>query len=62
VQLYSAKKANWQPSMVTLPHLPVPCMLIKSAVPLMQSDVQTLTSSGQLAGFPGHQFLLLSLP
>jgi hypothetical protein len=60
MQEYSAKNANLHPSMVTLPQFPLPCMFFKYAVPLLQTDVLTVTWEGQLAGLPGHHPMLLS--
>jgi hypothetical protein len=43
MQAYSAKNANLQPLMVTLPQFPLPCMFFKYAVPLLHTDVLTVT-------------------
>jgi hypothetical protein len=58
VQAYWAKYPYLQPSMVTLPHLPVPCRLNKTAVPVAQTDVLVVSSVGQTAGLPLQKFLL----
>jgi hypothetical protein len=43
MQAYSAKNANLQPLMVTLPQFPLPCMFFKDAAPLLHTDVLTVT-------------------
>jgi hypothetical protein len=62
VQLYSAQKAYLQPSIVTLPQRPVPCVLTSSADPVLHTQVLTVTSELHTAGLPGHHALLRSSP
>jgi hypothetical protein len=62
-QAYWAKKPYTQSSMVTLFQYPDPCMLLKSARPLLQTDVLTEIWDGHTRGLPLlHQSMLLSSP
>jgi hypothetical protein len=57
-QAYSAMNEYLQPSTVTLPQLPVPCILTKSARPVLHTHVLIVTCESHTAGLPGHHSLL----